>query len=46
VLTEEDQFEPPQRFRAAAESRGLGPERAWLMAIGETRPLARPWPRN
>jgi L-ascorbate metabolism protein UlaG (beta-lactamase superfamily) len=46
VLTEEDQFEPPQRFRAAAEARGLAPKCAWLMAIGETRPLARPWPRN
>ena len=46
VLTDEDPFEPPQRFRQAAEALGLGPERAWLMAIGETRPLPERWPRN
>ena len=46
VLTEEAQFEPPERFRAAAEAQDLEPERAWLMAIGETRALPRAWPRN
>ena len=46
VLTDEDPFEPPQRFRRAAEAVGLGPDRAWLMAIGETRALPGPWPRN
>jgi len=46
VLTDEDPFEPPQRFRRAAEASGLEPERAWLMAIGETRALPGPWPRN
>lgn len=46
ALTDEDPFEPPERFRRAAEAAGLGPERAWLMAIGETRALPGPWPRN
>jgi N-acyl-phosphatidylethanolamine-hydrolysing phospholipase D len=36
-LTEEPLDEPPQRFRADAERRGLGPERAWLLDVGETR---------
>jgi N-acyl-phosphatidylethanolamine-hydrolysing phospholipase D len=36
-LTDEDSFEPPGRFRAAAEAAGVGPERAWLLAVGETR---------
>jgi L-ascorbate metabolism protein UlaG (beta-lactamase superfamily) len=46
VLTDEDPFEPPERFRRAALAMGLGPERAWLMAIGESRALPGPWPRN
>ena len=46
ALTDEDPFEPPARFRRAAEAQGLGPDRAWLMAIGETRALPGPWPRN
>lgn len=46
VLTDEDPFEPPERFRLAAEAAGLWPDRAWLMAIGETRALPGPWPRN
>lgn len=42
VLTDEDQFEPPQRFRAAAQAARWAPERAGLMQIGETWPLAEP----
>lgn len=37
-LTEEPLAEPPQRFRAEAVRRGLGEERAWVLAVGETRP--------
>lgn len=44
-LTTEDPFEPPQRYRAAAERAGYAEEDAWLMKIGETRALD-PWPRN
>jgi N-acyl-phosphatidylethanolamine-hydrolysing phospholipase D len=36
-LTDEPLDEPPQRFRAAADEKGLGADRAWVMAIGETR---------
>lgn len=46
VLTEEPPFEPAARFAAAAEARGLGPDRAWILAIGETRALARTYPKN
>lgn len=46
TLTEEHPFEPPARFRLAAEEAGFGPERAWVMQIGETRALANRWPRN
>ena len=46
VLTDEPPFEPAERFRRAAEARGLGPERAWIMKVGEARPLPRRWPAN
>ena len=46
VLTDEHPFEPPERFRRAAEAAGLAPDRAWLMQIGETRPLTSRWPAN
>ncbi len=36
-LTEEPLDEPPRRFRAAAAAAGLGEERAWVLAVGETR---------
>jgi N-acyl-phosphatidylethanolamine-hydrolysing phospholipase D len=36
-LTDEPSFEPPERFRAAADAAGVGPERAWVLAVGETR---------
>jgi N-acyl-phosphatidylethanolamine-hydrolysing phospholipase D len=36
-LADEPVDEPPRRFRAEAERRGWGPDRAWLMKIGETR---------
>jgi N-acyl-phosphatidylethanolamine-hydrolysing phospholipase D len=36
-LTDEPLAEPPQRFRLAAGRRNLGPEWAWVLAIGETR---------
>jgi N-acyl-phosphatidylethanolamine-hydrolysing phospholipase D len=38
-LTDEPPFEPPERFRAAARAAGYGDDDAWVMAIGETRPL-------
>jgi L-ascorbate metabolism protein UlaG (beta-lactamase superfamily) len=37
IMTEEPPFEPPARFRAAADAAGYAPEQAWLMQIGETR---------
>ena len=37
-LTDEPLDEPPRRFRAAAEKAGLGPEHAWVLAVGESRP--------
>ncbi|HUN50193.1 MAG TPA: MBL fold metallo-hydrolase [Candidatus Sulfotelmatobacter sp.] len=46
VLTDEPPFEPPERFRAAAAAAGYAPDQAWLMRIGETRPLAPRWPAN
>jgi N-acyl-phosphatidylethanolamine-hydrolysing phospholipase D len=36
-LTDEPLDEPPRRFRAAAEAARLGPDRAWVLAVGETR---------
>ena len=36
-LTDEPILEPPVRFLAEAARRGLGPERAWVLRIGETR---------
>jgi N-acyl-phosphatidylethanolamine-hydrolysing phospholipase D len=36
-LTDEPLDEPPRRFRAAAEASGVGPDRAWVMSVGETR---------
>jgi N-acyl-phosphatidylethanolamine-hydrolysing phospholipase D len=36
-LTDEPPDEPPRRFRAAADAANLGPERAWVLAVGETR---------
>jgi L-ascorbate metabolism protein UlaG (beta-lactamase superfamily) len=46
MLTTEPVLEPAERFRRAAEARGLGPDRAWLMKVGEARPLPRRWPSN
>ena len=37
VLTDEPPFEPPVRFRAAAQRAGYPDDRAWVMRIGETR---------
>jgi len=36
-LTDEPIDEPPRRFRAAADAAGLGAERAWVLAVGESR---------
>ncbi len=36
-LADEPLDEPPQRFRREAERLGLGPDRAWVLKIGETR---------
>lgn len=36
-LADEPLDEPPRRFRAEASRVGLGEDRAWVMAIGETR---------
>ena len=41
VMTVEPPFEPPVRFRAAAERGGFAPDAAWLMRVGETRLLPR-----
>jgi N-acyl-phosphatidylethanolamine-hydrolysing phospholipase D len=38
-LTDEPPFEPPVRFRAAAAAAGYGADDAWLLRIGETRPV-------
>ena len=35
----EPPFEAPDRFRARARSRGMAADRAWVLAIGETRLL-------
>jgi N-acyl-phosphatidylethanolamine-hydrolysing phospholipase D len=37
VLTDEPLDEPPRRFLAEADRRGLGAARAWVLAVGETR---------
>jgi N-acyl-phosphatidylethanolamine-hydrolysing phospholipase D len=37
VMTEEPPFEPPERFRAAADAAGYRPDQTWLLRIGETR---------
>lgn len=39
ALGTEAPFEAPDRFRAAAQAAGVPPENAWIMAIGETRPI-------
>jgi N-acyl-phosphatidylethanolamine-hydrolysing phospholipase D len=39
-LTDEDPFEPPQRFFDAASRAQWAPNRAWIMKIGETLPLS------
>ena len=36
-LADEPVDEPPRRFAAEATRRGIGPERAWVIPIGETR---------
>ena len=36
-LTDEPPDEPPLRFQVAAARRGLAPEQAWTLDIGETR---------
>jgi N-acyl-phosphatidylethanolamine-hydrolysing phospholipase D len=36
-LADEPLDEPPRRFRAEAERLGLGPDRVWIMKVGETR---------
>ena len=36
-LANEPLAEPPKRFQADAERRGLWPERAWIFRLGETR---------
>jgi N-acyl-phosphatidylethanolamine-hydrolysing phospholipase D len=36
-LADEPLDEPPRRFRAEAERRGWGVDRAWIMQVGETR---------
>jgi N-acyl-phosphatidylethanolamine-hydrolysing phospholipase D len=38
-LADEPLDEPPRRFQAEAQRRGLGPDRAWVMSVGESRPF-------
>lgn len=38
-LSDEDPWEPPLRFRSAAEAEGYRPEDVWLLKIGESRRL-------
>jgi len=40
MLTPEDPFEAPSRFRQAAIDQGYGAENAWILKIGETRSFA------
>jgi len=37
MLTPEDPFEAPERFRQAAAEQGYGADNAWTLRIGETR---------
>jgi N-acyl-phosphatidylethanolamine-hydrolysing phospholipase D len=37
-LSDEAVDEPARRFRAEADRQGWGPDRAWIMKVGETRP--------
>jgi N-acyl-phosphatidylethanolamine-hydrolysing phospholipase D len=39
VLTDEPPFEPPERFRRAAAAAGYRDDTAWIMRVGETRPI-------
>ena len=39
VLSEEDPWEPPSRFQAAAQKEDYASEDAWVMQLGETRSL-------
>ena len=41
MLTPENPFDAPRRFRQAAKDQGFGEENAWIMKIGETRSLIR-----
>ena len=45
-LSEEPPWEPPERFRKAANEAGYSSENIWLMKIGETRrlPIRKPLP--
>jgi hypothetical protein len=36
-LAEEPPGEPPVRMLAEADRRGIGPDRAWILGLGETR---------
>jgi N-acyl-phosphatidylethanolamine-hydrolysing phospholipase D len=36
-LADEPPEEPPRRFRIGADSLGLGPDRVWILSVGETR---------
>jgi N-acyl-phosphatidylethanolamine-hydrolysing phospholipase D len=36
-LADEPLDEPPRRFRTEAERLGVGPDRAWILKVGETR---------
>ena len=38
-LSDEDPWEPPERFQSAAEKAGYSSDAVWLMRIGETRIL-------
>jgi L-ascorbate metabolism protein UlaG (beta-lactamase superfamily) len=38
-LSDEDPWEPPQRFEDAAKMAGYSPEDIWILKIGETRIL-------
>ncbi len=38
-LSDEDAWEPPDRFKVSAQKAGFLPENVWLMRIGETRVL-------
>jgi hypothetical protein len=39
VLTDEPPFEPPERFRRAAQTAGYRDEATWVMRVGETRAI-------